>query len=245
MKKILIVGATSRMALELARMYAAEGAHMVLAGVEADEQERVAADVRVGNDGEVYTADFDVTQLQNHRDFLDQVIMQLGGLDGLVLFCGSMAGVEEAKTDPQALDWLMRVNAIGPMALAGLAAEHMQQQRTGFIIGLSSVAGDRGRQSNYPYGVAKGAFALYLQGLRNRLYKSGVRVITMKPGFVDTRMTWGMGKLPFIASAEEVARAIYHAPQGAQDIVYVKPIWALIMWVIKHIPEAIFKRMKL
>lgn len=245
MKKILIVGATSRMAFELARLYAIEGAHLVLSSRDHEEMERISADLRVGNPGEVWTAEFDITQLEHHKQFLTQVCEQLEGLDGVIIFAGTMDSIDEAKTQPEALDYLMRVNAVGPMALAGVAAEFMEKQKSGFIVGVSSVAGDRGRQSNYPYGAAKGAFSLYLQGLRNRLCPSGVSVITVKPGFVDTRMTWGINRLPFCASPKLVAQGIYHAIQHRSDIVYIKPIWKHIMWVIKHIPEALFKRMKL
>ena len=245
MKKILIVGATSRMAFELARLYAIEGAHLVLTSRSHEEMERICADLRVGNPGEVLTAEFDITQMTHHKQFLASVCEQLDGLDGVIIFAGTMDSLEEAKTEPEALDYLMRVNAIGPMAFAGVAAEFMEKQQSGFIVGVSSVAGDRGRQSNYPYGAAKGAFNLYLQGLRNRLHASGVSVITIKPGFVDTRMTWGINRLPFCASPKLVAQTIHKAIQHHNDIVYVKPIWKCIMWAIKHIPEALFKRMKL
>jgi len=117
--------------------------------------------------------------------------------------------------------------------------------KRGFIIGISSVAGDRGRQSNYVYGAAKGALSLYLQGLRNRLHPSGVRVITIKPGFVDTAMTYGLPGMFLVASPQAVGESIASSPGKSADVVYLPWFWRYIMLIIKHIPEPIFKRLKL
>jgi short-subunit dehydrogenase len=124
-------------------------------------------------------------------------------------------------------------------------ANYFESKKKGLIVGISSVAGDRAKQSNYVYGASKGALSLYLQGLRNRLFPAGVRVLTVKPGFVDTGMTYGMPGLPGLVSPETAARAIFKAIEGRKDIVYVPGFWRWIMLVLKLIPERIFKRLKL
>ena len=128
-----------------------------------------------------------------------------------------------------------------------LAAAHLARRGTGYLCALSSVAGDRGRQSNFLYGATKSALTTYLQGLRNRLARQGVAVITVKPGFVDTAMTWGLLKpgSPLVASPDQVARAIEHAIRQQKNDVYTPWFWRWIMAIIKSIPEPIFKRMRL
>jgi short-subunit dehydrogenase len=125
-----------------------------------------------------------------------------------------------------------------------IIANHFEQRHKGFICAVSSVAGDRGRQSNYLYGSAKGALSIYLQGLRNRLHHSQVRVITIKPGFVDTRMTFGRSKLFLLASPDRVARGIYQAVVRGKNVVYLPWFWRYIMLLVRAIPEGIFKRLR-
>ena len=124
-------------------------------------------------------------------------------------------------------------------------ANHFESRHKGFICALSSVAGDRGRQSNYLYGSAKGGLTTFLQGLRNRLYHSGVHVITVKPGFVDTRMVFGKAKLPLVATPERVARDIYQAVKKRKNVVYVPWFWRWIMFMVGSIPEGLFKKLKM
>ena len=124
---------------------------------------------------------------------------------------------------------------------SNILANHFEQKRKGFICALSSVAGDRGRQSNYLYGSAKGGLTTYLQGLRNRLYHSGVQVITVKPGFVDTRMVFGKAKLPLVASPEAVARDIYRAVKSRKNVVYVPWFWRVIMFWYARFPKGYSK----
>jgi short-subunit dehydrogenase len=142
---------------------------------------------------------------------------------------------------------MIDVNYTAAVSLLNLAAVHLAQQGSGFICALSSVAGDRGRKSNFIYGSTKAALTTYLQGLRNRLFTSGVSVITIKPGFVDTAMTWGMlnPKSPLTANPERVAASIDRAILGRRNVIYVPWFWRIIMAVIRSIPEPIFKRMKL
>jgi decaprenylphospho-beta-D-erythro-pentofuranosid-2-ulose 2-reductase len=136
-------------------------------------------------------------------------------------------------------------NLTGAINLLEPLAACLERQRTGFIIGISSVAGDRGRQSNYIYASAKGGFSIYLQGLRNRLFHAGVRVLTVKAGFVDTAMTYGMPNLFFVASPDYVGEQIVRALEKGRDVAYVPWFWRYIMLVLKLVPESIFKRLKL
>src|ERR1019366_4088331 len=149
-------------------------------------------------------------------------------LQGAVLCTGYLGDSETAQTDFSEARRIFDTNFTGSALALGVLANHFEQKRRGFICALSSVAGDRGRQSNYLYGAAKGGLTTYLQGLRNRLYHAGVRVITVKPGFVDTRMTYGPPKLAMVAAPEAVARDIYKAIQKGKDVVYVPWFWQFI-----------------
>jgi decaprenylphospho-beta-D-erythro-pentofuranosid-2-ulose 2-reductase len=124
-------------------------------------------------------------------------------------------------------------------------AAHFEARGSGFIVGVASVAGDRGRQSNYIYGASKAGFAAYLQGLRARMTKSGVRVLTVKPGFVDTKMTFGLPGLFLVASPESVGRTIHRAVLRERDVIYVPWFWRWILLIIRLIPERVFKRLSL
>jgi short-subunit dehydrogenase len=150
-----------------------------------------------------------------------------------------------AARDFKSGEKIIVANFTGAASILGYCANFLEQKKHGFIIGISSVAGDRGRQSNYVYGAAKGALSLYLQGLRNRLFASGVRVITIKPGFVDTAMTYGLPGLFLVASPHDIGKRIVAALDKSADVVYLPWFWRYIMLIIKHVPEPIFKRMKL
>ena len=139
----------------------------------------------------------------------------------------------------------MQCNYVGLVSVMELFAAHMEEQGKGFISCITSVAGDRGRKSNYIYGSSKGALSIYLQGLRNRLHKSNVLVQTVKCGPVDTRMTREMPDLPFIVSPSVVARQIVHAIEKKRDILYAPRKWCLIMMILRSIPEFLFKRLSL
>jgi short-subunit dehydrogenase len=153
---------------------------------------------------------------------------------------------QEAMRDAAAADRVMRTNYLAPALFLGAAANRFERRGHGTLIGVSSVAGDRGRASNYVYGSAKAGFTAYLSGLRNRLAAKDVQVITVKPGFVATRMTQGMRLPPLLtAQPEEVAAAVLRAEMRGRDTVYVRPVWRLIMAVIRLIPERIFKRLRL
>lgn len=245
MRHVLIVGATSPLARYMAYEFARLGDTLFLAGRDMEEVERVANDVRIRFGATVYTGGFDAVAIDQHQAFLQGVQETMGELDGVVWVAGTMDGLEEAFHNPHALKRLIDVNFTGAASLLTLAACVLEERGKGFIAGISSVAADRGRGQNYPYGSAKGGFSLFLQGLRHRLSKKGVQVTTIKPGFVDTRMTWGRQKLPFLASPQRVARESVQAILKGKDIAYVPGVWWLIMLIIRSIPERVFKRMNI
>jgi NAD(P)-dependent dehydrogenase (short-subunit alcohol dehydrogenase family) len=154
-------------------------------------------------------------------------------------------GDQLAARDFSVGEKVIAANFTGAASILSHCANYFETLQRGFIIGISSVAGDRGRQSNYVYGAAKGALSLYLQGLRNRLFSSGVRVITIKPGFVDTAMTYGLPGLFLVASPQDIGERIASTPNKKPDVVYLPWFWRYIMLIIQHVPEPIFKRLKL
>ena len=242
---VLILGATSPIARQVAKRYAEQGQPVFCAARDAEEAEAVASDIHLRHDVETASGHFDAREFDAHRDFVDEVVEAVGPIDVALVAFGDMGDQEEAQQDFEIARRVIEVNYTGAASIAEAVAAHLEERGDGSIIGISSVAGDRGRQSNYFYGSAKGAFALYLQGLRNRLFPEGVHVLTVKPGFVDTRMTFGMETAIPIASPEDVSRAIVKAEKKGKNKIYVPRFWAAIMGIIKSIPEVIFKRLSL
>lgn len=240
---VLILGAASDMGRAIARRYAEAGRALILAARTPERLEADAADLRLRFKADVRTAAFDALDTAGHAAFLDG----LGGLpDTVVCVVGLLGDQAESQRDADAARRVIDTNLTGPASILGEAANRMEARGSGTIIGVSSVAGERGRASNYVYGAAKAGLTAFLSGLRNRLSKAGVQVITVKPGFVRTRMTEGM-PLPGALTAEpdEVARAVLAAEAKGRDVIYVRPVWRLIMLIIRTLPEAVFKRTKL
>ena len=241
---VLILGATSAIARATAAAFAARGDTLYLASRDEDELRRIAADLHLRYGVEVRHGSFDAEATGTHEAFFRSVRAAMPDLSGVVLAFGYLGDQQEARDFKVAAKVIAR-NFTGAASILSLCADYFEPLKRGFIIGISSVAGDRGRQSNYVYGAAKGALSLYLQGLRNRLSASGVRVITIKPGFVDTAMTYGLPGLFLVASPQSVGERIVAALGKSADVVYLPWFWRYIMLIIKHIPEPIFKRMKL
>ncbi|MEI9928749.1 MAG: SDR family NAD(P)-dependent oxidoreductase [Sphingomonas sp.] len=164
----------------------------------------------------------------------------------VVMVAGLLGDQQDSEGHPAAADLVMRTNYNGPALYLLAAARRLEAAGKGVIVGISSVAGDRGRGSNYVYGSAKAGFTALLSGMRNRLARKGVHVMTVKPGFVDTRMTRGMD-LPkaLTARPEEVAAAVVRGQRRGADVIYTRPVWRLVMTVIRSIPEGVFKRLNL
>ena len=241
---VLILGATSAIARGTAAAFAAKGHNIYLAARDMDELQRTASDLRIRYGVTVAYGLFDAEATATHEAFLQSVITEMQGLAGVVLAFGYL-GDQLAARDFKTGEKVIAANFTGAASILSHCANYFEQLKHGFIIGISSVAGDRGRQSNYVYGAAKGALSIYLQGLRNRLFPHGVRVITVKPGFVDTAMTYGMPGLFLVASPQAIGERIAGALNKSSDVVYLPGFWRYIMLIIKHIPEPIFKRLKL
>lgn len=240
--QVLILGARSDVGRALARAYARDGYRIVLAVRNTDRIEADAEDLRIRFGQEVKLHEFDALNTKGHSAFLDG----LGELPDVVIsLVGIMTPQSEAEVDFEAAELMVRSNYVGLVSIIGEIANRMEARGSGTIIGVSSVAGDRGRATNYIYGSAKAGFTAFLSGLRNRLFKKGVNVITVKPGLVRTRMTEGMA-LPasLTATPDELARAIRQAHDRGSLVVYYRPVWRLIMFVIRCMPERLFARMK-
>ncbi|MCD8489673.1 MAG: SDR family oxidoreductase [Desertifilum sp.] len=244
-KAILILGATSSMARSLCCKLAQQGAILHLAGRDAPEVERIACDLAIRYQTSVTWSSVEATQYDTHSEFFQQVLERLGRLDGVMVTLGELGDQAQAQQDFQQAYTILSSNYTGVVSLLTPIANYLEKQQSGFIVGVSSVAGDRGRQSNYIYGSAKGALSLFLQGLRNRLAKAGVQVLTVKPGFVDTKMTFGKPGMFLVASPEAVADDILKALTQNKDILYTPRFWSGIMLIIRSIPEGLFKGLKL
>jgi short-subunit dehydrogenase len=243
---IVIFGATSSIARAIAQCLAARGRHLILAARDTDEADRIAGDLRLRFNVEVATVVYDALDFEMQSDLAQRcVTMSDGALGGVVMAQGYMVMQSAAQADSREARAIIDVNYSSPALLLNGFADHFEQRKSGFICGVSSVAGDRGRQSNYLYGSAKAAFTAYLSGLRNRLTRSGVPVITVKPGFVDTAMTWGLPGMFLVASPAKVAKDICRAIDKGRATIYTPWFWWGIMTIIRYIPEPIFRRMKL
>ena len=239
----LVVGATSDIGRAITLSLAANMRRVHIAGRDVEQLEREALDLRIRTDAEVTVHRCDVLQL-NATASLMTTMDPLP--DVAVCVVGALGDQRTTERDMQAASDIMAVNYVGPATLLGTLAERFATRGTGVLVGVGSVAGDRGRKSNYVYGSAKAGLAAFLSGLRNRLANAGVHVVTVKPGFVRTRMTAGMD-LPAWLTAEpgDVADAIMKAVGARRDVVYVLRLWRPLMWVMRLIPESAFKRLSL
>jgi short-subunit dehydrogenase len=243
MKYILIIGAKSDIAKEVSRKYAKKGYNLYLAGKNISEISSFVDDIKIRTGVEAKLKEFDITKFDTHNNFYNELEIKP---EGVMIAAGYMEEQKTCELDFEKTINTINVNYTGAVSILNIIANDFESRKSGFIIGISSVAGDRGRKTNYIYGSSKAAFTSYLSGLRNRLFENNVHVLTVKPGFVDTKMTAGLD-LPekLTASPEEVAYAIVKAQEKNKNIIYVKPVWQIIMLIIKHIPEFIFKRLSI
>jgi len=243
---VLVVGATSAIARALAAELARDGHALVLAARDLPEARAVAADVALRFGVAARAVELDALDFDAHPRVLGRVIEEEGErLEGAVIAVGLTGEQERAKDDFAEARRIIDVNFTACVSLLTVLAAPLERRGAGFLCVISSVAGERGRQSNYVYGAAKGGLTVYLQGLRNRLHPAGVRVMTVNPGFVDTRMTFGKPGTFLVASPDAVARGIVRALRAGLDVVYLPGFWRPVMFAIRSIPELVFKRMKL
>jgi decaprenylphospho-beta-D-erythro-pentofuranosid-2-ulose 2-reductase len=241
MKNILILGATSDLAQATARRFAAAGWSLTLAARNMELLEPVAGDLRVRSNTKINAVHFDALNFAAHQDFYDALETKP---DVVLCVFGYMGDQLLARTDFDEVHKTIDVNYTGAVSILNVVAADFEKRGQGVIVGVSSVAGDRGRQSNYIYGSAKAGFTAYLSGLRNRLEKAGVQVVTVKPGFCRTKMTEGL-ELPVALTAEpeQVANAIFNGVEDGRNVIYTLWMWRWIMLVIRMIPEFIFKKL--
>nr|WP_202901975.1 SDR family oxidoreductase [Thermogemmatispora carboxidivorans] len=245
LQKVVIVGATSAIAYEAAKCMAARGAELFLVGRNPAKLETVAADLQVRGAQRVETFVLDVNDVARHQEMFDAAVAAFGWLDGLLIAHGTLGDQRKCELSVEETLREFQTNALSVIALLTLVANYFEQRGRGCIAVLSSVAGDRGRPSNYVYGATKGAVSIFLQGLRARLAKHGVAVVTIKPGLVDTPMTAHLRKGLLFSSARRVGRGVYRAMQQGRPVAYLPGYWRLVMLIIRLIPERVFQRLSL
>ncbi|PKP72575.1 MAG: short-chain dehydrogenase [Alphaproteobacteria bacterium HGW-Alphaproteobacteria-6] len=240
----IILGATSAMARAFARALAAEGAGLLLAGRDGEDLAAIAADCALRGARLAEPVAFDARDPTGFAALIDRMAAEEGRLNAAV-FVGSMPDQARIDADPALIAGTVTDSFTGPATFLQAFAPLVEARGGGTVVGVCSVAGDRGRIGNYVYGAAKAGFATYLSGLRNRLTRAGGHVVTVKPGFVDTAMTWGLPGMFLVASPEAVAADILKAVRRRRNVIYTPFFWRWIMLIIRHIPEPIFKKMKI
>ena len=243
---MIVLGASSGIGRAVSDEFARRGYDLLLAGRSAEELAAIASDLRLRHGVEARCQAFDALALERHGPFVEACrLASRDALAGAVVCFGYLGDQSIAEKDPLETKRILDTNLLGAASVLGALANHFESRRRGFLCAISSVAGDRGRQSNYVYGAAKAGLTVFLQGLRNRLFRSGVRVITIKAGFVDTAMTYGRPGMFLVASPQRAARRIVKAVLRGQDECYVPSFWRPVMLLIRSIPERVFKGMRL
>jgi decaprenylphospho-beta-D-erythro-pentofuranosid-2-ulose 2-reductase len=245
MKTILIIGATSAIAQETARAYARDGDKLILVARDPARLDTLSEDLKSRGAGETHTIALDVLDTDRHGEVIEEAWSRNDGIDIALVAHGTLGDQAGGEMDYALAAREFQTNFLSVVSLLTPLANKMQEKKAGTIGVISSVAGLRGRQSNYLYGSAKGGLNTYLQGLRNRLAHHGVAVVTLLPGFVDTPMTAELPKSPLFASAKTVGLGVYKALNKRKNVVYLPWFWWGIMTIIRCIPEPIFKKLKL
>jgi short-subunit dehydrogenase len=245
MRKILVCGAASGIAEALGRRLAAEGCALALAGRNAERLAAMRGDLALRGAAAVHTYALDLRKTGCHAELIETAAAAMEGLDTLVLAHGILGDQEKAVADFAVARDVLETNFLSSVSLLTVAANRFAAQQSGQIVVFGSVAGDRGRQSNYVYGASKGALEIFCQGLRNRLAKRQVNILLVKPGFVDTAMTAHLPKNALFASPERVAADIHRAMRQRKDVIYTPGFWKWVMLAVRLIPEPVFKRMRL
>lgn len=243
-KKIVILGATSGIAVEVQRQLAHRACQLLLVARSPQRLAELQADLRIRGASQVLTYLADLSSVAQHDGILEFACREFPDFDTVLLAYGSMHNQKHSQACIQVLLEELQIDFVSAAAILTLFAAELERRHTGCIAAITSVAGDRGRRSNYVYGSAKGGLSLFLQGLRSRLYSAGVRVITVKPGPVRTPMTDGLPHAACFADPQQVACDIVRSlERGSPDILYTPRIWRYIMTGIKLTPETIFKHL--
>ena len=246
MQNILIIGATSAIAEATAKKFAAEGAKLYLLGRNKERVATIAEDLTIRGAASVTSEYFDSRDIASYQELLDKAYSTLGSFDIVLIAYGTLGNQKSCENKTEMAMQELQTNAISTISLLTGIANMMEKQKHGTIAVISSVAGDRGRASNYVYGAAKAAVSAFCEVLRARLFKSGVHVLTIKPGMVDTPMTEGMD-LPaiLVAKPEVIAEDIVNAIKKKRDVLYTPWYWKYVMMGIIHLPTSVFKKLNL
>lgn len=239
------MGACSAIARETAKFFADDGAILFLVDLSESRLSDTRDDINALYKTDIFIKEFDATDIENHDKIVREAYEKMDGLDAVLIAHGTLPDQEETRKSTQATMKEFLINGTSVISLSTAATNFFEKQGKGALTVISSVAGDRGRQSNYIYGSAKGAVSIFLQGLRNRMSKKGISVTTIKPGMVDTPMTAHMPKGPLFAKPRDIGKGIYKAMKAGSDVVYLPGYWRIIMTIIKLIPESIFKKLSL
>ncbi len=244
MPTLLILGSTSDMGHAVAIQYLSQQYSIILAA--RNDSDRINQKKELSHkfpQQQIFDVAFDANDIQSHQRFYDTLPVPP---DGVITFIGYLGEQKVSELSVRQTESVLNNNLLGNVSILNVISNDLERRQSGFIVGVSSVAGDRGRKSNYIYGAAKAGFDAYLSGLRNRLFESNVPVLTVRPGFVATKMTQHL-TLPKLLTAKpnQVAIAIFKAQQRKANILYVKWVWRYIMFIIRCIPESIFKRLNL
>lgn len=239
--RVLVFGATSAIAAEVARLYGARGARLHLVGRSASKLQALVDTLAPHAAGAVTSAVADFTDLIGNEQVVADAWAALGGADVVLIAHGELGEQLESERQFSRAESILNVNFVSVVSLLVPLANALAVQRSGSLGVITSVAGDRGRPRNYTYGAAKGGLNVYLQGLRSRLFRVGVKVVTLKLGPVDTPMTRDHTKNALFAEPARVARSIVRALAGRSAEVYVPSFWSVIMPVVKHTPERLFQ----
>lgn len=242
-KTVLILGAASDMAVAIARDFSKKKCRIILAGRSLGQLKEIASDLKIRYEADAEVVKFDALDFSTHEKFYQDLKNKP---DIVVCVFGYLGDQSVAETNWKETETILHTNFTGAVSILNIVANDMDIRKDGVIVGISSVAGDRGKLSNYIYGSAKAAFTAYLSGLRNRLFHSGVHVLTVKPGFVATQMTANMNLPPLLTGTpDRVARQIAAAIIAKRNVIYTLRRWRLLMLIINNIPEFIFKRLKM
>ncbi len=241
----LVIGASSGIGEAIARQLAAGGARVALVARRLAALQQICAEINeLSGEHRATPYEHDVGQYQEVPELFQTITRELGGLDLVVYAAGAMPAVafEEFNTDKDRQ--MLEVNLLGAVAWLNPAAERFNRLKAGTIVGIGSVAGDRGRSGNPVYTTSKAGLHTFLEALRNRIARSGVRVVTIKPGFVDTPMTQGLPGLFWLISADRAARIILKKARRSKVSAYVPARWRVVMLIIRSIPSFLFRRLK-
>lgn len=244
MSTLVVFGASSAIAQEVTRLYASDKWSLVLVARSAEKLLTLKQDMTARGASAVHTFVADLADSTLHESLFHE-ISAVGAIEHVLIAHGSLTDQPRAEMDPQYAVSELNVNFLSIVSLSLIAARELEKQKRGCLAVISSVAGERGRRKIYIYGSAKAGLTAFLSGLRARLQASGVRVLTVKPGFVDTPMTQHLDKKPLVVGPDKVARDIYAAMHGSADVIYTPWIWRWIMLAVRNIPEGVFKKMSL